>query len=342
MDSCKLIDIAKKFNVSAMSVSNALNGRKGISAAKAEAIRKYADEIGYRPAFMARSLVTNRTDIVGVCMRANLGDPWAGTLIHKLQDELLSHHLHVHLILTDNNPEIEVWALNFFNELRVDGVIVGPLDMPQYEKREKLFKNLKHVVCFGSTAPLPCSHVKYDEYAGAWKAVDYLVKRKITRIGHIGIRLKTPLNIAQDIYSRQAGFCDAVKAHGLPLKPEWILSAASEAPGEIEQQLDNFLSSGLERPEAWFFQSDTWAIRCYKVFQKHGLEIPRDVSVIGFDNNPIGELVSPELTTVGFDNNAYAKQLTKFLLDGRPETSATPQSYVLQPEIIERASVRKK
>lgn len=347
MEKSTLEEIGGVFGVSAMSVSNALNGRKGISPQKAEAIRAYAESIGFRPAYMARSLGSRRTRMIGICMRANLGDPWAGELMHHLQNELRRHRFHVNIILADDGPESETWALNFFNELRVDGVIIGPLLLHQYRTICGAFRGLPYVMSFGATAPLPIDHVKLDEFDGARMAVDYLVERGIRRIGHIGIRLERPLDNVSEKFSRQAGFCDTVRRHGLPLRKEWILDADTEEEGVIENVLDNFLSSGAERPEAWFFQSDTLAARCYKVFFKHKLRIPEDVSIIGFDNNPLGRVVYPALSTIGFDSAEYARFIAEILLDGittganASAGNSTPlRSRILSPVLIERDSVR--
>ncbi len=340
-----LEEIGEVFGVSAMSVSNALNRRKGISEKKAAAIREYAESIGFRPAYMARSLGQNRTRMIGICMRANLGDPWAGELMHRLQDELRQRRFHVNIILADSGLESEKWALNFFNELRVDAVIIGPLLLDQYRAVCDSFRGLPYVMSFGSTTPLPIDHVKLSEFEGARIAVEHLIERGYRRIGHVGIRLESPLTEVHGSCSRHAGFCNTILRHQLELREEWIFNAPNEEEGVAETMLDAFLAGGRERPDAWFFQSDTIAARCYKVFFRHGMKIPDDTAIVGVDNSPLSRIVYPELTSIDYDFCEYARQIVDVLLAGLEEEEGSPSPHrelrcrELAPRLIVRQSV---
>ena len=85
-----ICEIAKVFNVSPMTVSNALNNKPGVARGKAESIREYAAKMGYQPSYLARSLQNGRSRTVGLCLREMPSDPWSGMLIQKIQARLAS------------------------------------------------------------------------------------------------------------------------------------------------------------------------------------------------------------------------------------------------------------
>ena len=88
-----LVEIAQHFKVSPVTVSNALNRKKGVSPDKAEAIRRYAGEVGFRPSYLAKSLLSGRTSLVGLCLRAEPTNPWYISLIGSIQNHLFKTNI---------------------------------------------------------------------------------------------------------------------------------------------------------------------------------------------------------------------------------------------------------
>ncbi|NLX03633.1 MAG: LacI family transcriptional regulator [Phycisphaerae bacterium] len=337
-------DISRQFGVSPMTVSNALNNRKGVSADKAAAIRDYAQRMGYRPAYMARSLLRGKTDMIGLCLRDTPEDPWLAGLIHRIQEGLHQAGYHLNLIIAHDGLEHQRWAIDRFKEFRVDAAIVGPLGFrQQYDALAERLAGLPCALAFDAIEPLPIDHVKLDTHAGAKLAVDHLVSR-----GHRTIGLLNTNSNERDrplLPTRHTGFIEAMARHGLEVRQEWILCLA-DPYADPEQPLREFLASGRPQPSAWFCHNDWHAAHAVRVLQEFDLNVPRDVSIVGFDNQPVAELILPGITSIGFDVAVYARRIVEMVVagvartrDGGRDRQGAVRQFQLAPYLIERHSV---
>ncbi len=340
-----ITEISKVFGVSSMTVSNALNSRGGVSIEKAGAIREYAQKLGYRPAYMAKSLLKGRTDMAGLCLRATPEDPWMAGILHRIQDRLREKGLHLNLGIADGGVDQELWTLNFFREFRVDAVIVGPLGfLEEYNALAELLEHQPYVLAFDAIESLPIDHLKIDSYTGGQMAVDYLVNRGHRKIGFLGLNrfdARFP-----SLRTRYTGFCDALRRHGLEMREEWMLRIENTYD-LIDGALTDFIKSGAALPTAFFCHNDVHAARAVKVLAGCGLRVPEDISLIGFDNQPIAEMILPGITSIGYDINRYAAKIAEMATEGmRENQKKTPRDrarpirrYEEPPKLIERGSV---
>jgi DNA-binding LacI/PurR family transcriptional regulator len=342
-----ITDISKVFGVSSMTVSNALNSRGGVSIEKAGAIREYARKLGYRPAYMAKSLLKGRTDMVGLCLRASPEDPWMAGILHRIQDRLREQGLHLNLGIADGGVERELWTLNFFREFRVDAVIVGPLGfLEEYNALTELLTHQPYVLAFDAIEGLPIDHLKIDAYTGGGMAVDYLVGQGHRKIGFLGLNqidAKFP-----SLRTRYTGFGDGLRRHGLESREEWTVRIGN-VYDLIDGPLTQLLESGRPLPTAFLCHNDVHAARAVKILANRGLRVPEDFSLVGFDNQPIAELILPGITSIGYDVDQYAGRIVEMVTAGIQEkqkdasrNQARPiRRYEEPPKLIERGSVRK-
>jgi len=339
--------IGRFFGVSATTVCNALNGRGGLAAEKARSIRAYADKVGYRPAYMAKSLLKGRTDMIGLCLRAGPEDPWFAGLLHRVQNRFRDRGFHLNPGFAEGGLEQERQVLNLFREFRVDAVLVGPLGLlAQYRALADLLVHHHYVLAFDAVESLPVDHVKIDAYRGAQLAVDHLAAHGHRRIGFLAAH---PLERNHPAFrTRLAGYYNALRRHGLPLRPKWIIALDTD-PDPIDHPLSAFLAGKPELPSAFFCHNDLQAARAIKVFDQFGIRVPRDVSLVGFDNQPIADITLPGLTSVGFDLDHYAEQIVVRVLravgkkGGLKRSLASPPAWQFEepPKLIERQSVRR-
>ena len=203
---------------------------------------------------------------------------------------------------TDRDIEIQQTTLDFFNELRVECLIIGPLwFLHDYNPLRDAIVQHNAVVAFDVFENLPISHVKLDVYTGAQLAVEHLASKGHRKIGYLGpprFVMKHPI-----LRTRYSGFCEKVNSLGLDMRAEWIIPTTEcqgwSAYPVIEKLLDTY--SADELPTAWFCQNDVFAAKLINILRKRNMFVPEDVAIVGFDNQPLAELTSPTLTSVGFE-----------------------------------------
>jgi DNA-binding LacI/PurR family transcriptional regulator len=334
--------ISQIFGVSAMTVSNALNGRKGVSEKKAHAIRSYATKVGYQTDFRASSLTRRRTRMIGVCLRSTPTVSWWAQLIYEVQKKLYEADFRMTLGIAPEGVEQERSFIDHFMSLRCEAVLLGPLGHSyQYEALSQRLASVPYVLGFETFSELPIDSVSINEYQGMQMAVDYLYEQGHRHIGHFGVPVGA-LDKPQ-LRTRHSGFLHAMGRLNLPVYPEWI-RVSREEESRFKAFLD-LVAQGTPMPTAWCTHSDVDAARLIRILNEHGYSVPQDVSVIGFDNLEISSLVHPQITTIGFDVKRQASSIVAQLLEHverihRGETRVGSIEKILNPPLlIERKSV---
>ena len=304
--------ISQVFGVSAMTVSNALNGRKGVSEKKAHAIRQYAVKVGYQPDYRASSLTRRRTRMIGVCLRATPTVPWWAQLVYEVQKLLYASDFRMTLGIAPEGPKQENSFLDHFMALRCEAVLVGPLGYAyQYKALAHRLSGIPYAIGFETFSDLPIDSVSIDEFAGMQLAVRHLYEQGHRDIGHFGV----PDEVfgKSELRTRHNGYLSQMKQLDLSICEQWIIS---EASGKMA--LESLLQSGEPLPTAWCTHDDNAATRLIRVLDEMGYSVPGDMSVMGFDNLNIASLIHPQLTTIGFDVHRHARAIVDQLLELDP------------------------
>lgn len=334
--------ISQVFGVSAMTVSNALNGRKGVSEKKALAIRKYATKVGYQPDFRASSLTRRRTRMIGVCLRSTPTVAWWAQLVYEVQKQLYASDFRMILGIAPEGPEQENSFIDHFMALRCEAVLIGPLGYrDQYEALAHRLSSVPYVIGFETFSDLPIDTVSINEYKGMQQAVDYLHKQGHRLIGHYAV----PRDVLgkPELHTRHNGFLETMERLDLPVRQEWIIPE-----DETGQRLHDFLeqvASGAPMPTVWCTHNDTAAARLIRIFNEHGYRVPEDISVMGFDNLDISSLVHPQVTTIGFDVQQHARSIVDILLEKIEQIQLGSdfdepvRSILTDPILVERHSI---
>ncbi len=311
-----ITQIASELKVSATTVSKALNNKPGVSPERANLIREYARRLGYRPAYMARSLLRGSTNMIGFCLRESPTSPWYANLLHRIQHRCHEKGFYLNLVIADGNEKKDIdgqrRALDFFKELRVECVLLGPLwFLEEYNELRDWIAQHKAVIAFDAFENLPISHVKLDVYTGAQIAVEHLASRGHRRIGLFGY----PIAVENKpvLRTRYSGFYEKMNSLGLEVREEWLIPTTEcegwSAYPRMEKLLDSYDRKDL--PTAWFCQNDVFAAKLINILRKRNLHVPEDVAIVGFDNQPLAELTSPTLSSVGFDLDSYVDAIVE-------------------------------
>ncbi|WEV58880.1 LacI family DNA-binding transcriptional regulator [Bifidobacterium sp. ESL0728] len=283
-------EVAKKAGASVTAVSMALNHREDGHVKKelAEHIRETARKMGYRPNPLARSLRTSRTHTIGFISEEIATTPYAGEMILGAQDAASELGYMMLLVNTDGNGNeaSEIAALKRYG---VDGYLYAKM----YDRISDIPSSLsdEHTVLIDATST--DSSVPYivpDEVAMGYDATTYLIKSGAKRIAYVGCSenlLAEPL--------RMRGYEKALKNAGRPIDPELNVGIDKNEGGlkAVSELFDK------KHPDAFFCFNDarTWYV--YQCAAQRGLEVGRDISVVGIDNNRIiKETFEPQPTTI--------------------------------------------
>jgi LacI family transcriptional regulator len=330
-------DIAKKLSISASTVSRALKDNPVISEATRITVKRMADEMGYRPNILAANLRTKRTNTIGVIVPL-INRHFFSSVISGVEDIAYSQGFAVTISQSNDNLEKECKIAQTLFANRVDGVILSIGMETNSFDHLKLFSERKIPIVFFDRVvdEIKAHKIVVDDYGGAYRATQHLINQGVKRIAHIG----GPLHLK--IYeNRQKGYCDALKEAGLNINESLIINnslSREEGTTAIKKLMQN-----LEKPDAVFCANDTTALSVIIFLKENGLNVPEDVAIVGFSNEPFSEMVTPSISTVkqpGFLMGQKAAQLIiqQILFDHENPVFKT---IVMPTELIIRDSSRR-
>ena len=326
----KMADIARMSGVSISTVSRALAGNPIIPEATRLAIAQIAEENGYVVNPFARGLRLRRTETIGVVIPLGheagqlISDPFFLEMLGHLADEITQRGYAI--LLSKIAPPKPGWIDQLIQAQRTDGmVIIGQSD--QHDALNDAARDYPPLVVWGAHLPnQDYCVVGTDNEAGGYIATRHLISLGRRRIAFLG-----DANLPE-IGQRYAGYQRACREAGVDMDPrlgapEGFITARAAEFTEV------LVTSGTQF-DAVFAASDLIAIAAMNVLKGHGIRIPEDVSLIGFDDSAIAAHTDPPLTTVRQDL-AIAAQKMIDLLFRRMDGDLAP-SFVMTPELVIR------
>jgi DNA-binding LacI/PurR family transcriptional regulator len=324
-------DIAERAGVSKGAVSYALNGQPGVSEATRERIVSIAEELGWYPNRAARALSAARADACGLVLarpaRTLALEPFFMEFIAGVESELARQTIALTIqLVADVQEEIEVYR-RWWGEHRVDGVLMVDLRSEDPRVDELVRLGLPAVVVGGPVKNGALPAVWHDEAAVVVEAVQYLAALGHRRVAHVA-------GVSDFVHTKQrtSAFRDATSALGLQAQVlETDYSAESGARATRK------LLSSPEAPTAILFDSDLLAVTGLGVAQQMGFSVPDDVSIVGWDDSLISQVVHPPLTAITRDIGAFGTAAARHLL-AAVEGEAREDVETLRGELTTRGS----
>lgn len=319
-------DVARLAGVSTATVSRALSNPSLVSEATRMAVQGAIATTGYRLNETARNLRHRRTGGI-VALVPNLANPFFSQILSGIASVL--GPAGYNLLIADTRTAGADRLLDYAEPSRADGLIIldGSLSATALTGRVPIVEACEWIP--GLAAP----RVKIDNRAAAGLAVNHLADLGHSRIGHVVGPAGNVLSVA-----RLAGYEDALRSRGLPLMQNAIYqgdfsleSGRVVATQWLQQPQDT-------RPTALFLASDAMACGFIGEVQRHGLSVPRDVSVVGFDDIELIAHISPPLTTIRQPRTAIGQIAAERLLNRLRGGEDTDQDTILPVELIIRAS----
>lgn len=325
MGSVSIKDIARAAGVSHSTVSRALRNSTLIRPATRTRIQELARQMGYSPDTIARSLVTGRTRTVGIVV-TTIADPFVAEVVRGVENRALPSGYSAILASSGGEPEREVAAVEMLRAKRVEAVIVtssrvGALYLDRLEQQKVPVVLINdHSADAG---PYTFS-VTVDNRGGGRLAAEHLLA-----LGHRRIAFVAAAPGHSDSVERQAGYAEALAAHGLAWDPALVLAGDGRAEGGAAAFAA--LVALPQRPTAVFCYNDMTAIGLLRAARLAGLRVPQDLSVVGFDDIVYASYVVPTLTTISQPTTALgecAMDMALALAGGAP---GPVDSHVVMP-----------
>ncbi len=331
-------DIAQKLNISASTVSRALHDHPSINIKTKKAIKKLAKELDYSPNQQALSLLQKRTNTIGIIV-PEITSHFFSSIITGIQDIIEDTIYNVIICQTDESYEKEVTITENFLKIGIDGLLVSPSSTTSnIDHFKKIQDRGVPIVVFDRDCPgLNADKVLVDDYDGAFQATEYLIKSGCKSIAHLG----GPINLSTSKH-RLDGYLDALKNHNMPIRNEYIIHAKGFSHEDGILPTKSLLNL-KERPDAIFAVNDCIAIAAMCEAKKLNFEIPNDLSIVGFDDEPHSSYFTPALTTIWQPVFSIGILSAKILLNHLNNTEIiSPFRYeIFKPELIIRASSKK-
>lgn len=326
-------DIARALGISHSTVSRALNGDPRISAETRRRVAEAARRLGYQPNLSGRGLAQGKVFSVGLVI-PDVAEPFFGRVVSGVSQVTYPAGFNLVLYLTYADRQRELAALEQIGHGRVDGMIV----MARKAGKQAILGLRRHgvpiVLLIETVRDSGFDAVRADNEGGALQAVRHLLA-----LGHRRIAVITGPGHAADARERLRGYRRAMLEAGVDPDQEGLVYAGDFTEERGARAVDKMLRLSPERrPTAVFALNDAAALGAMNRLARHGLRVPEDVAVVGFDDMPFARYVHPGLTTVRQPIEELGRAAAELLL-GRIRGEATePREVVLGTELVVRES----
>lgn len=326
-------DVARFAQVSSATVSRALTSPERVSEATRLRIKEAVLATGYTVNQTARSLRLRAAKTILIAL-PNIGNPFYSTILDAVVQDAAERGYGV-LVANRLGGDPTLGLKDYFYSNRADGLLLfdASLDVESLQDLPLVRGNRPLVLSCDDIPDVPLDMVLTDNRDAAAAAVQHLIELGHRRIGTVCSRT-TPKVVSE----RHAGFERALRRASLPIRPDWIWPGDHAIGGGIAAA-EAWLALD-ERPSAVFCGNDEMAIGFISRLRRAGMDCPRDVSVVGFDDIAVVEHLSPALTTMRQPRYQMGKVATALLLDilEGPMGAREPVRHILKSELIVRAS----
>ncbi|MGA9192549.1 MAG: LacI family DNA-binding transcriptional regulator [Anaerolineales bacterium] len=327
-------DVARRANVGLGTVSRVLNDSPQVSETTRARVLDAAEALGFHPNISARRLVTGETRQIAYIERQSpahvFSDSFWPQVLRGIHDAAQESG-HEVLFAPDNKVQGQGRAGRLLRRNHVDGVIISG---PRKDDAEvlSLIEEDAPLVVQGAWPDPHVPSVDVDNHAAAYQATDHLIG-----LGHrrIAIIIHSPAAYTSSM-ERYGGYRQALIDHGIPEDPA-LVGRARFTPASGERAMEALLKLD-PMPTALFATSDTVAIGAMAAIRRHGLSVPGDFAVVGFDDVPIARYLDPPLTTIRLPAYELGKHSARLLVSRLAGEPLESPRHVLRSELIVRHS----
>lgn len=331
-------DIAEKLNITASTVSRALNDHPRISEATKKAVKKAAEKLNYQPNHIAAALRNGKSNIIGIIV-PTVNRSFFSAVVRGIEEIANASRYNVMICQSNDDYDKEVATVEALLNARVDGIIASfakqTKDFNHFLKAHE--KGVPVILFDRSNDELEVSQVVIDDYLGAYKATEHLIQQGCKRIAHFTNTHK--LSIYRE---RLRGYKEALLAYKLPFDESLVV--------ESNLQLEDGRTSTLQvlalpqRPDGIFSASALGVMGALQVLKSKNIQVPQEIALVGFSNEAFTELTDPSISTVEQHSMRIGNAAAEIFLEeiNNRNQKFIPQKIVLKPELIVRQSSLRK
>lgn len=330
-----IYDIAQALNISAATVSRALNNSPKISEATRELVRETANKLNYKQNKLAQALRSGKSNNIGVIV-PRIDSNFFASIIRGIEEELYPHKYNVIICQTHEDEKREIENINTLINAQVDGVLISVSNVSSENDRvirRVLEKNVP-IVFFDRKKNIEgVSSVTIDDFGAAYAATKHLIEENCGRIAYLsGDR-------SLEIYeNRFHGYKQALLDHGLEFREDYVLQTRSNV--EAGKNAARELLKLKDKPDAIFSSSDFAALGAIQELKAEGIRIPEDFCVVGFGNEPFTKFMELSISSVDQCTMEMGKIAAQVFLEqiNKTDNFKIEKKVVLNPELIIRGS----
>ncbi len=324
-------DVARLAGVSVATVSRVINASPKASNASRAAVQSAMEQLNYHPNANARALAQQTTETIGLVV-GDVSDPFFGAMVKAV--EQVAYHTGNFLLIGNgyHNEQKERQAIEQLIRHRCASLVVHAKMLPDSELI-LLLKQIPGMVLINRIVPgFKDRCVALDDRYGAWLATRHLIQQGHTRIGYI-----CSTHSISDAEDRLQGYYDALKEHGLPINDRLVTFAEPDESGG-EQAMTELLGRGKQFTAVACY-NDSMAAGAMGVLNDNGIDVPNEISLIGFDDILISRYVRPRLTTVRYPIVTMATQAAELALSLAQNKTPSEVTHLFSPTLVRRHSV---
>lgn len=323
--------VAKKAGVSKATVSRVINGTAHVIPETAKRVREAIEELDFYPDVNARTLGSGRSRLYGLII-SDITNPYFPELVKAFEDIAMEHGQDVLISNTDYDPARMESCVIRMLQRKVDGIAVMTSEMEERLLRRLGKRQIPTIFMDTASSVKGAAVVSVDYAEGVTQAMEHLFALKHRKIAFIS----GPLSLAS-ANVRAKAFQAELQAHGLAAEANWNQEGDHRVEGG-HRAMQRILRGG-ERPTAVLCSNDLTAIGAMGAIHESGLQIPRDISIVGFDDIQLSAYTQPALTTVQVPRRELAATAFRSLFqDQTAGKKNQKREFLIEPRLLIRQS----
>jgi LacI family transcriptional regulator len=307
-------EVARLANVSTATISRVLNGSPKVKPSTAQQVQRVIDELHYVPNTSARTLRVGRSQLLGLIV-SDINNPFFPELIDDFEARARESNIDVVFSHTNYQSDRLEHCMKRLIERNVDGIAVCTSETNKVAFEFAARRRMPFVLINQEGPETPYHNIKVDHMSGALEAIRHLHK-----LGHRHIGFISGPNNFISTSRRYSAFIAAMKVCRLRVRPSWVIEGDLHIEGG-QKAMEQLLRT-TPRPTALFCTNDLMAFGALRAAHQHSIAVPEEFSIIGFDNLPVCDLVTPPLSSVDIPRRQIALQAFRMLqkiIESKPE-----------------------